>query len=56
MPGVVEVPDQLVGVEVLVRVEDVLHQQAAAVGELLAADLQEFAELLDGRVGDGQGS
>ena len=56
LAGIVQVADQLVGIEVLVRIEDVLDQHPPALGQLLAPDLQELAELLDRGVGDDQGS
>ena len=57
--GVVQVGDQLVGVEVLVRVEDVADQDPPRLGQLLAPDLEELAELLlralrDQRAGRGR--
>ena len=41
---------ELVGVEVLVRVEDMTNQHAPRLGELFAANFQEFAELAFGTV------
>jgi hypothetical protein len=44
--GLAEVGDQLVGVEVLVGIEDMANQDAPGFGQLLAPDLQELAELV----------
>ena len=49
VPGVVQVGDQLIGVEMLVRVEDMPNKHPPGLGQLLAPDLQELAELLLGR-------
>src|SRR4051794_23542712 len=46
-----QVSDELVGVEMLVRREDVTNQYAARLGELLAPDFQELPKLLFGRIG-----
>ena len=50
--GSPEVCHKLIGVEVLVRVEDVTHQDAPWLGELLAPDLEELAEFLLGAILD----
>ncbi len=49
--GGVQVGDQLVGVEMLVRVEDMADQDPPRLGQLLAPDLEELAELLFGAFG-----
>ena len=43
---VMQVGDQLVGVEVLVRVEDMADEDPPRLGQLLAPDLEELAELV----------
>ena len=47
-----QVGDQLIGVEMLVRVEDMAHENPPRLGELLAPDLEELAELLFGAILD----
>ena len=54
--GVVQVANQLVGIEVLVGIEDMTDQDPPGLGQLLAADLQEFAEFLDRRLRNRHGS
>ena len=44
--GIVHVGDQLVGVEMLVRVKDVADEDATRLGQFLAANFQKLAELL----------
>jgi hypothetical protein len=53
--GIVQVADQLVGIEMLVGVEDVIDEDPSSFGQLLTPDLQELAEFLDRRTGNGQG-
>ena len=45
-----QVAKELVGVEVLVRIENVAHKNPPGLGQLLAADLEKFAEFLDRRI------
>src|SRR5262249_7443215 len=52
--GVVQVADQLVRVEVFMGIEDMSNEEASRAGQLLAPNLEEFAELLLGRLGDRQ--
>ena len=53
LTGVMQVADQLVGIEVLVGMKDMVDQHAPALGQFLTANLQELAKLLDRGVGDG---
>ena len=55
MAGVVQVADQLVSIEVLVRIEDMTHEHPPRLGELFAPDLEELAEFLDRRLGNHHG-
>ncbi len=49
-----QISNQLVGVEVLVSVEDVTHEHAPGAGQLFAPNLEELAKFLLGRRGDGE--
>ena len=44
--GFAEVGDEFVGVEMLVRVEDVANQDSSGLGELFAADFEKLAEFV----------
>jgi hypothetical protein len=48
--GIVKVAKQLVGVEMLMGVENMAYKDAAGLSQLLATDLEKFAEFLDRRV------
>ncbi len=48
--GIVQVAEKLVGVKMLVSIEDMTNKNPPRLGELLATDLQEFAEFLHRRI------
>ena len=50
MPRVVEVTKQLVGIKVLVRVEDMTDKNPPRLGQLLTTDLEKFAKFLHRRI------
>ncbi len=52
--GAVQVGHEFIGIEVLMGIEDMADKHAPGLGELFAANLQEFAELLLGRLADRQ--
>ncbi len=56
LTGIMQVTDQFVGVEMLMRVKDVIDEDTPSFGQLVTADLQELAELLDRRTGDSERS
>src|SRR4051812_36130818 len=45
VPGIVDFADQFVRIKMLVRAEDMTHENAPRRGQLLPADLQELTEL-----------
>ena len=54
MTRIMHVADQFVGIEVLVGIEDLAHQDAPGLGQLLATDLQKLPKFRLGGLGNGK--
>ncbi len=54
MTRIMHIADQLVGIEMFMRIEDLADEDTPGFGKLLAADLQELPKFRLGAIGDGK--